>query len=220
VVYRVDDGTGVIDCWKYYDANSSNSLKSFALGDFLSVKGLLTMHQGSSGPSSIVLMVCREIFLATSCIQLSKNINMEALHIVTVLKRDKVERLGQRVDRMRVPPTNAIPPTLIDASETYHLATMLESTSLSWIQHISSLCSCQYLNPQSGPPESALLSQFLFCSCLSKYSHLDPDGCVRIRILSYLLRIQSALSTELSRSNSLHLQDLMCVSRSSYRLSN
>jgi hypothetical protein len=44
VVYRVDDGTGVIDCWKYYDANSFNSL---ALGDFVSVKGQLTIQQGS-----------------------------------------------------------------------------------------------------------------------------------------------------------------------------
>jgi tRNA(Ile2) C34 agmatinyltransferase TiaS len=45
VVYRIDDGTGVMDCWKYYDFGSFNTSRSLTLGDFVTVKGQLNVSQ-------------------------------------------------------------------------------------------------------------------------------------------------------------------------------
>jgi hypothetical protein len=142
---------------------------------------------------------------------------MEALHIATVLKRDKADSDRQRAEsELSSAPTTSMPNssntqsvnTLSRDLDTHSLGAVLNSISSGWIEHISSLCSCQYLNRQSSP-ETAILSQFLFCPCLSKYSHLDPDGTVRLKLLRYLLRIRSALTNE--DSQSLHRQDLMYV---------
>ena len=40
VIFKLDDGTGVIECWKYYDT-SDEATASLGLGDFIAAYGVL-----------------------------------------------------------------------------------------------------------------------------------------------------------------------------------
>jgi hypothetical protein len=209
-VYRLDDGTGVMDCWKYYDFGTFSTSRSLALGDFVTVKGQLNVSQEYSFFSLVVLIFFRELILIVSSIELSASINMESLHIATVLRRDQEAQMEQD-SRARVtrrsdqPQTTCLASSFSIESTTIDQLTTLFSAD-SWFQTVSSCCTCQYFNKQIVSETNALC-QSLFCSCFAKYSPLDPDGLIRLRLLSYLLRIQSALNT--TQTNHFTLQELM-----------
>lgn len=121
---------------------------------------------------------------------------MEALHIATVLKREREESQYQQISASRaneLSPRGQLPIRLnsFDICQLYSLFDF--ESSPTWRQKLHSLCSCQYLTKQIWNPDPPIRA-LLYCPCLSKYSYLDPDGMIRLNILNYLGRIQSALT--------------------------
>jgi hypothetical protein len=47
VIIKVDDGTGVAECWKFQEETDYDSAMNFiGVGDFASICGVLNMHNG------------------------------------------------------------------------------------------------------------------------------------------------------------------------------
>lgn len=154
----------------------------------------------------------RELILIASSIQLSTNINMESLHIATVLSRDKEDYQreqdwrAQAITVTQQTQTSAsLAPFVAFGSMSIDQLTLLFSGD-SWLRHMSSFCTCRYFQKQIMCDKNALC-QSIFCSCLAKYSPLDPDGTMRLKLVSYLLRIQSALNT--TQRNHFTVRELM-----------
>jgi hypothetical protein len=157
------------------------------------------------------MIFSRELILIASSIQLSVNINMESLHIVTVLRRDQEDYQRQQDSRTELvtclsdrTTTSRAPSASVENMNMDELMTLF--TSDSWLQFVSSFCTCQHFKKKHVAGDANALSQSLFCSCLAKYSLLDPDGTIRLKLLIYLIRIHSALNT--SQANHFTLREL------------
>lgn len=101
---------------------------------------------------------------------------------------------------------NQLNSTLTTTINTHENYLFIDYNSLNWLNHITSFCSCQYFL-KSTSSNSLIYSKFLYCPCLSNYSEFDSTGIIRLKILHYLSRIQSALNS--SSLQELNLSDIM-----------
>lgn len=133
---------------------------------------------------------------------------MESLHIATVLKREQEESKLPLITNSHVIEnfSDGQMSQRLNGFEIAELCLLFNfESSLTWRRKLLSLCSCQYLRRQVCTPEPYIRS-LLYCSCLSKYTHLDPDGIIRLNMLHYLHRIEVVLK---SQGNLMLLEDLM-----------
>ena len=48
VVFKVDDSTGEVECWKYLNKNDvgHNAVRDITIGDCVTIKGVLNVYNG------------------------------------------------------------------------------------------------------------------------------------------------------------------------------
>ncbi len=162
LIISIDDGTGVIKCIKFLDDINESAYPSLKLGDFATVKGVLSQSEvGLSDEYGFVIHI--------RCLDVSDDPNMEAYHWVNTIVLHKDEYMQQ-----------FIPSTMYKQNATINTVHCVCAPNRD--NDITS-SSCTAIDRQIYQVKKELM----YCPCVADSCEQDEDALLRIKLLYYLL---------------------------------
>ena len=162
LIIGIDDGTGVIKCIKFLDDINESAYPSLKLGDFATVKGVLSQSEvGLSDDYGFVIHI--------RCLDVTNDPNMETYHWINTIVLHKDEYMQQ-----------FIPSTMYKQNATTNTVHCVCAPNRD--NDITS-SNCTAIDRQIYEVKKELM----YCPCVADSCEQDEDSLLRIKLLYYLL---------------------------------